>query len=69
MRKFPSVLVVVFLSERTLDFRMNLISVMLDAFYTSISDGHVVCVLYCIGVLQDIGSTLKKRKVNLVFLG
>lgn len=48
---------------------MNLISVMLDAFYTSISDGHVVCVLYCIGVLQDIGSTLKKRKVNLVFLG
>lgn len=48
---------------------MHLISVMLDAFYTSISDGRVVCVLYCIDVLQDIGSTLKKRKVSLVFLG
>lgn len=67
--KFPFVLVVVFLCERMLDFRMHLISVMLDAFYTSISDGHVVCVLYCIDVLQDIGSTLKKRKVSLVFLG
>lgn len=46
---------------------MHLISVMLDAFYTSISDGHVVCVLYCIDVLQDIGSTLKKEKSVLYF--
>ena len=69
LRKFPFVLVVVFLSERMLDFRMHLISVMLHAFYSSTSDGYVVCRLDCIDVLQDIGSTVKKRKVNLVFLG